>query len=292
MIFHGVDDQELELEITRLEFSRQLKQIVKCQEPLFLMIHVKIKSKFGCFEHKNPLLDIGEVNYLIKWLEKLSKNKCKEKELQGTYENFFRFELLNSENDDIKKIRIYFYEDPWYFIDANISNSQLIEYSNLINKELKRFYKVLHIRNHFIKAIEKGINSLSDKVIIEENASLYRKNNFVDRYDLKKGYKIIYSKMFVHDLNKIKNNFVIKEKIENKLQAIKKYPYDNHNSSWDDFSSSRNITFRIIDKYIIFFQPWMYDEIIFLRMLNYKPGYKEYLKNVVSPSNLVSSYVE
>ena len=200
--------------------------------------------------------------------KKLSKNKCKEKKWQGTY------------------------EDPCHFIDTNMNNSQLMEYSNLINEELKRFYKALHIRNHLIKAIEKGINSLSDKVIVEEDASIYRKNNFIDRYDLKTGYKIIYSKMFVHDLNKIKNDLVIKEKIENKLQAIRKYPYDNHNSSWDDFSSSRNITFRIIDEYIILFQPWMYDEIIFLRMLNYTPGYKEYLKNVVSPSKLVASYIE
>ena len=283
MKFYGVNDQEFMLEIVNLEFP--LKPIKNdWVDPDFLIIHFIIKSNFGNFEHKSPLLEIMEVKGLIKWLQKLSKCRCKEKKWGYTLENFIEFELINSEFDIIKQIKIYFWEDRKYFIEAHMNNLQLKDYANQLNDELQTIYKVFSVRKTLRKILKKGMETKNERIIVEENADIYIKNNFVDKYDLKNGYKIIYTKLFLDDLEKIKNNVIAKKAVNEIIEKIKKYPFDNPKTTTEGsfhYADYSNLKYKIADEFILFYQSWLYEEVVFIRLLyntnNYK-RYFEYLK--------------
>jgi hypothetical protein len=176
MVFYGLDGQEIGLVIENLEFP-QLPAFTNdfYESPDWLMIHISIKSNFGNFDHVNPVLDLLELKDLIKWLKQLSKNKCVKTKWDGTWEDFFEFELLNSMEDSIKKIKIYFYEDKKYFIEGYMSNNQLFEYANQLHNELKKLYKQFSIRKHLYKLLERGINSENTGIVVKENFTIFKK---------------------------------------------------------------------------------------------------------------------
>jgi hypothetical protein len=294
MVFYGLDGQEIGMAIENLEFP----QLPAFNNDFFdnpLMIHISIKSNFGNFDHSNPVLELSEFKDLIKWLKKLSNNKCVNTKWDGTIEDFFEFELFSPIEDNIKKIKIYFYEDKKYFIESYMSNNQLLEYANQLRNELKILYKQFSIRKHLYKLLEKGIDGESNGITVKENASIFKKNNFIDRYDTKEGYKIIYSDIFIKDLNKIKNNTKIKYEIDYAIDSIKDYPFDIDILSWDDFLESNGIRFKMLKENIIFYyvQTHEYNKvkkvfemknqrIVFLRLLEKTINYESYLKYMVN----------
>jgi hypothetical protein len=118
MIFYGIENQTIQLDILNLEYPRFLDSIGK-NEDVFLMIFVKINCKFGHFEHTNPFLTIDELKYIIYWFRNLSRNKITKNKWIWTIEDYFKFELVNSEFDKIKIIKIYFYEKKYQSIEIN-----------------------------------------------------------------------------------------------------------------------------------------------------------------------------
>jgi hypothetical protein len=279
MVFLGVEEQEFRIDIVNLEFPQSPK--IDKDDDVFLMIRIEIKSNFGCFDDFGAFLTVSEIEYLINWLRNLSKNKPNENKWFYTIEDYFELELLNSNKEPNKKIKIHFHKPQKYFIETNINNHELLKYANQLKHELKMLYKEFSARKHLYKLLIKEIKAEKNGILIEKDFSIYKKNNFVDRYDKREGYKIVFSKAFINDLNHAKKmeNF---ETIQQNIDTLKKYPCNTSVILWDNFFSENGIIFKIIGEYIIFYKFIMYDKVYFLRLLYNKKEYQKYLEYLVN----------
>ncbi len=139
MTFKGIDDQTVELKITNYQFPENQDGDWDVN---WLSIYLKIDSIVGKWQTIDPSLTTWEVQEVIDWFDKLSKDKEPEFRLMTFTEPNLSFELLNEPTDSTKLIRIKFdlesrsksaTDDKDYFVDISADKDEL----NTITKGLK-----------------------------------------------------------------------------------------------------------------------------------------------------------
>jgi hypothetical protein len=145
MIFKGIENQSVELKIMNYEFP----EIVDGDyDSNWLNIYLNVKSKVEHWQTIDPSLTTWDMQRLINWFDNLSKN-IEPKYLEIAFlEPNLCFELLDSFNSQIKKIRIVFdYEskpksankDKECFVDIVADNDELKRIKLDLEKELENF---------------------------------------------------------------------------------------------------------------------------------------------------------
>jgi hypothetical protein len=282
MIFYGIDNQEVEIRIINYEYPPTgfgYNNTYHGEYEDFLEIEVRIISNYGNYSHNSSIFMIYELQNLINWLEKLSKNKFIENKY-FTVEDYFAFELLNKYNEKEKRFKILFREGKWNYVECIADNKRLSKYVKELSSELYFLFKTYKTIKKLYEIINKDIKEINKGKVIDKNHIVKIKENFKKGYRDEKGYKIIYTKSFINDLGYIEKH----EKIKNNIQAIytqiediKLYPF-KYTSKWDNYFMSHNIKFKITDKYIIFYIAWRYESINFIRIIKNNKYYNNYCK--------------
>ena len=146
MIFNGINNQTVELNIINYEYPEFINEAYLFIDSNWLMIQIKVQSDFGYWEAVDPALLTCEFQKMIIWFEDLSKNiEPVTTELIFTEPSFIL--LLNNRHDEkIKKIRIELemelkmkglFQECYIEISAN--NRELKRISNDLKKELSKF---------------------------------------------------------------------------------------------------------------------------------------------------------
>lgn len=144
MIIRGKDDQSLELKISEHQFPDDAK--LQNNDLIWLNVYINVNSKLGNWETVDPSLTTSEFNELIEWFKNLSLNrKVKYTELFFTEPNL-EFDLIKNYQES-KHIKVIFnaeYKpksirgDDRYYIDFELTNSQLAKVSDELENELKK----------------------------------------------------------------------------------------------------------------------------------------------------------
>ena len=148
MVFWGKNNQKVELKILNYEFPPTAFGYNKDLANDWIEIGINIESDFGTYSHTSSIFVIYEIESLIAWLNKLSKNIRVEKLWNRTIEDYFEFELLNSYNANEKNIKIIFREGQKYYIEFIADNKLLHIYAKQLSSELKfllRTYKAIKL---------------------------------------------------------------------------------------------------------------------------------------------------
>ena len=146
MIFKGINNQSIELNIINYEFPDYIDELYVQFDSNWLIVNIKVLSNFGIWEATEPALLTTDFQQMINWFDNLSKNnEPNTTELIFTEPIFLLF-LENSHNDMIKKIRIQFEMefklkgyDQNCFIEIHANNEELLRISNELRKELAIF---------------------------------------------------------------------------------------------------------------------------------------------------------
>ena len=145
MIFSGVDSQTIEFKITNYQFPDNNNGD---WDGNWLNIYLKVDSKVGKWQTIDPSLTTWEVHEIIKWFDKLSKDKGPEYRLLTFTEPNLSFKLLNEPTDNEKLIRIKFdlecrpksaTDDKEYFVDISADNDELITIKERLKDELNKY---------------------------------------------------------------------------------------------------------------------------------------------------------
>jgi len=279
MVFYGINNQEIEIKIINYEFPPTSFGYNNVEHDGFddwINVKVSIKSDFGNYEHTSSIFLLYELENLIYWLKKLSKNKPSKNESVTTIEDYFLFELINKYKDKEKRIKIKFKEKEGSYIEILASNKILRKYYKELLSELNFLHKTYKSIRKLYKILNKEIKNKKNDKIIVENQTVKIKENFKKGYKDEKGYKIIYTKNFIKDLNLIKKNKNDLEEINTQIEDIKLFPF-KYRSKWDNFFMTYGISYKIIEKYIIFFVSWRYEIIRFIRLIENNKYYNNYL---------------
>ncbi|AIM60327.1 hypothetical protein IX49_07240 [Cellulophaga lytica] len=144
MIFHGINNQIVELKITNYQFPK----ITDCEyDSNWLLIYLNVKSDCGNWQTVDPSLLVGDVIEIIEWFEKISQNKTPKYECLDFIEPNLAFELIKA-GMDFKTVRIKFDlesrpksadDKKDYFVDCKMDNSQLQKVIKGLKKELKPY---------------------------------------------------------------------------------------------------------------------------------------------------------
>lgn len=144
MIFHGINNQIVELKITNYQFPK----ITNCEyDSNWLLIYLNVKSDCGNWQTVDPSLLVGDVIEIIEWFEKISQNKTPKYECLDFIEPNLAFELIKA-GMDFKTVRIKFDlesrpksadDKKDYFVDCKMDNSQLQKVIEGLKKELKPY---------------------------------------------------------------------------------------------------------------------------------------------------------
>ncbi|ADY29290.1 WapI family immunity protein [Cellulophaga lytica] len=144
MIFHGINNQIVELKITNYQFPK----ITDCEyDSNWLLIYLNVKSDCGNWQTVDPSLLVGDVIEIIEWFEKISQNKTPKYECLDFIEPNLAFELIKA-GMDFKTVRIKFDlesrpksadDKKDYFVDCKMDNSQLQKVIEGLKKELKPY---------------------------------------------------------------------------------------------------------------------------------------------------------
>ena len=146
MIFKGVNNQTIELNIINYEYPDFINEEYLFIDSNWLMIQIKVQSNFGYWEAVDPAFLTCEFQEMIFWFDDLSKNiEPASTELSFTEPSFIL--LLNNRHDEkIKKIRIELEMElkmkglvQKCFIDISANNKELKRISNDLKKELSKF---------------------------------------------------------------------------------------------------------------------------------------------------------
>jgi len=276
MVFNGINNQEIELKIVNYELpptSFGYNNVEHNGSDDWINVKVKIKSDFGNYEHTSSIFLLNEIDYLIYWLDRLSKNKPVKNKCVTSIEDYFIFELLNKYNDKEKRIKISFKEDKGGYVECLANNKMLHKYSKELLTELKFLYNTYKSIKKLYKIISKELKKTKYDKIISENQTVQIKENFKEGYRDEKGYKIIFSQGFLKDRKYCTKSleFIIPEMVE-----IVFTPF-NYKSKWDNFFMSHGISYKIVDKYIIFYQATRYESVRFIRVIKNNIYYNNYL---------------
>lgn len=144
MIFHGINNQIVELKITNYQFPK----ITDCEyDSNWLLIYLNVKSDCGNWQTVDPSLLVRDVIEIIEWFEKISQNKTPKYECLDFIEPNLAFELTKA-GMDFKTVRIKFDlesrpksadDKKDYFVDCKMDNSQLQKVIEGLKKELKPY---------------------------------------------------------------------------------------------------------------------------------------------------------
>jgi len=144
MIFHGINNQTVELKITNYQFPK----ITNCEyDSNWLLIYLNVKSDCGNWQTVDPSLLVGDVIEIVEWFEKISLNKTPKYECLDFIEPNLAFELIKA-GVDYKTVRIKFDlesrpqsadDKKDYFVDCKMDNSQLQKVIEGLKKELQPY---------------------------------------------------------------------------------------------------------------------------------------------------------
>jgi len=144
MIFKGINNQTVELRITNYQFPK----ITNCEyDSNWLLVYLKVKSECGNWQTVDPSLLTSDVNEIINWFEKLSKNEKSEFKTLDFMEPNLEFELIKSQAD-LKTVRIKFdlesrpqnaNDEKEYFVDCEMNNMELNKVAEELKKELEPY---------------------------------------------------------------------------------------------------------------------------------------------------------
>lgn len=145
MTFKGIDNQSVEFKITNYQFP----EIVNGDyDSNWLNIYLNIKSKVGNWQTLDPSLTTWDMQRLINWFDKLSRNIEPDYLEIAFLEPNLCFELMDSFNSQIKTIRIIFdyeskpksaSEEKEYFVDIVANNNELKRIKLDLEKELENY---------------------------------------------------------------------------------------------------------------------------------------------------------
>ena len=145
MIFCGINNQRVELKITNYQFP----DINDGDwDGNWLNIYLNVKSKAGHWQTLHPSLTTWEVQELINWFDKLSKNVRPKYIVMSFTEPNLLFELVNGSDTDKKTFRIKFNlesrpqsatDDKEYFVECVADNKELKRLASDLKKELDKY---------------------------------------------------------------------------------------------------------------------------------------------------------
>ena len=104
MIFNSIDNQTIEFEITNYEFPDKWGE---AYDSNWLMVSLKVNSKFGKWDVINPILTTFELEELIDWFYALADNHLEEGALCAFIEPCLGFKVLSNSSREFKHIRIF-----------------------------------------------------------------------------------------------------------------------------------------------------------------------------------------
>jgi len=282
MIFYGINNQEIEITIINYEVPPTSLCYNNVDHDGFddwLEVKINIKSDFGNYDHISSIFLIFEIENLIYWLDKLSQNKQTKNDCVTTIEDYFKFELLNKYNDKEKRFEIFFKEKKESYVECLANNKELRKYSRELSYELDFLYRTYESVNELYRKINKITKNNNNDKLVAENQIVKIKENFKKGYKDEKGYKIIYSKFFIKDINYIekheKNDNIVKT-IFTDIEDIKLFPF-RYTNKWDDYFMSHNIRFKISNEYTIFYIAWRYKAVKFIGIIKNNKYYGNYL---------------
>lgn len=146
MIFPGIENQIVELKIAGYQFPKAI--IKNDYDSNWLNIQLEVKSFIGNWKSEDPSILTWEMENLINWFEDLGNNFIEEKTVEFIEPNL-SFELIFSD-EDLKQIRIKFdlesrpkfaKDNTDYFVDCLLFNSEVIELSKSLKKDLDKYPK-------------------------------------------------------------------------------------------------------------------------------------------------------
>ena len=147
MIFTGIEGQTVELIITNYQFPEENNSD---WDGNWLNIYLNVKSNAGHWQTVDPSLTTWEVQELIDWFDKLSKNSRPEYTDMSFTEPNLSFELLSEPGAIEKTIKIKFEmesrplsatDDIDYYVDIIADNDELKRLSAGLQNELAKFPK-------------------------------------------------------------------------------------------------------------------------------------------------------
>ena len=142
IIFSGIDSQTVELKISNYQFPDNQDGD---WDGNWLNIFLKVDSKAGKWQTTDPSLTTWEVQEIIDWLGKLSKDCEPEYRLMTFTEPNLSFELLNEPTEKQKLIRLRFEleskpksakDGKYYYVDLLADNDELQSYMKGLKDEL------------------------------------------------------------------------------------------------------------------------------------------------------------
>ena len=145
MIIEGINNQTVEIKITNYQFPDTKDREY---DGNWLNIYLKVKSDMGNWQTVDPSLLTWEVQELIDWFEKLSRNEKPRWKEQGFIEPNLSFSLLNSYDDFEKKFIIEFKlesgplsakDDDKYFVEFHANNLTLSDIAKGFRDELTKY---------------------------------------------------------------------------------------------------------------------------------------------------------
>jgi hypothetical protein len=150
MTFWGIDNQTVEIEITGYQFP-EITVAESLSADNWLNIALNVKSNFGNWSTVYPSMTTADVEKLINWFDKLSKNINPGRTFLSFIEPNLFFELFNEFDSDKKMIRINFdleFRPPYitlidfdkeYFVDIRPNNLELKKIAIELKKELDKY---------------------------------------------------------------------------------------------------------------------------------------------------------
>jgi hypothetical protein len=145
MMFPGVEDQSVELQITNYQFPHQ--SVSNDYDRNWLIIYIDVKSKLGNWRTSDASLLTWEVEELINWLSDISNNnEVKWNPLEFIEPNL-SFEIEKNE-DSSKRLQIRFQlesrpktasDDIDYFVDCVLTNEEIKQIAQGLQIELEKY---------------------------------------------------------------------------------------------------------------------------------------------------------
>ena len=145
MVIKGINNQSVEIRVNNYQFPETDD---RNYDGNWLHIYLNVRSDMGNWQSVDPSLLTWEIQELIDWLDQLSKNEKSKWKKMDFIEPNISFELMNSENDLKKRIKIEFNaesrpasakEDIDYFIEFIASNEEIKNIANGFRKELSKY---------------------------------------------------------------------------------------------------------------------------------------------------------
>lgn len=145
MIFTGVDNQTVELNILNYQFPDTND---RHWDGNWLNVYLHVESNVGNWETVDPSMTTWELQELIDWFDTLARNARPTYNDMSFLEPNLSFELLNDVTADRKIIRVRFDFESRpqfalrgieYFVDIDADNAELQRITNGLRNELNNY---------------------------------------------------------------------------------------------------------------------------------------------------------